>query len=157
MNQRARPIYVHIALFPLVAMACGGAMAPAASPAGAPSAVTESSAAPAAPAVQSDESAPVSTAAATKTSATPQAGAAPANSARADAPRALADFGGTEAAVFASLSDCVAACRALSSLESAARHICQMERGSDECTRVLQRATAARSRVEVACGRCPAR
>ncbi len=157
MNQRARSICVHIAFLSLVSIACGGAMAPAASPAGAPAAVTESSAAPAAPAMQAEDSASVSPSGAASKSATPQAGAAPVDSARADAQRALADFGGTETAVFASLGDCVAACRALSSLETAATHICQMEQGSDECARVLQRASAARSRVEVACGRCPAR
>jgi hypothetical protein len=60
-----------------------------------------------------------------------------------------------QAQVEASLGDCTTACRALASMESAAHHLCSLDgNDSDDCNAARARVSAARDRVQRACGPC---
>jgi len=63
------------------------------------------------------------------------------------------DLDRAERDVAAAQADCAAACRALSSMERAAEHLCALDGGA-ECTRARERVEAARERVRAACGGC---
>jgi hypothetical protein len=58
-----------------------------------------------------------------------------------------------EQSVNAASSDCVAACRALASMERAAEHLCALDAGT-ECRRARERVDAARERVHASCEGC---
>jgi hypothetical protein len=54
--------------------------------------------------------------------------------------------------------DCARACRALESMERAARQVCDLARSSEErreCTSASEQVDKARSKVQAACGGCP--
>jgi hypothetical protein len=70
---------------------------------------------------------------------------------------ALVAFEAAERAVELSLGSCDAACRALGSMERAAKTVCDLARAPDEkdrCTDARARLSRARSRVRSACGSC---
>lgn len=121
---------VGVLLFAGSLAACGGAAAPAESPSTAP-AETPASVGPAQP-NQADSS---------QDDRAPTLAAA-----RGELDRAERD-------VEAAPSDCASACRALSSMASAAEHLCALERGG-ECTRARERVDSARARVVASCGEC---
>jgi hypothetical protein len=66
---------------------------------------------------------------------------------------ARSDLDRAEREVAASRSDCATACRALSSMERAAEHLCALDAGT-ECSRARERVDAARERVRASCGGC---
>jgi hypothetical protein len=59
--------------------------------------------------------------------------------------------------VEASLGDCAAACRALSSMERATGHLCTLSGDTDRqsCDDAKAQVLAARARIRAACGSCP--
>ena len=59
-----------------------------------------------------------------------------------------------EAQLFTAQKDCVSACRALASMERAAKSLCDLG-GADECSQARARVEAARDRVRSSCGACP--
>ncbi len=68
--------------------------------------------------------------------------------------REMTNLNRAQAQVEASLGDCATACRALASMESAASHICQLDTTGSDCASANQRVSAARARVQHACGGC---
>ena len=66
---------------------------------------------------------------------------------------ALATLGDSERQIEATVKECATACRALASMERAAKTLCDLgER--DECTRAKARVEAARDKVRKSCGKC---
>ncbi len=66
---------------------------------------------------------------------------------------ALATLGDSERQIEATVKECTTACRALASMERAAKTLCDLgER--DECTRAKARVEAARDKVRKSCGKC---
>ena len=59
-----------------------------------------------------------------------------------------------EAQIAAAPKDCMSACRALASMERAAKSLCDLG-GADECSQARARVEAARDRVRSSCGSCP--
>lgn len=58
-----------------------------------------------------------------------------------------------ESQLAAALKECTSACRALASMERAAKSLCDLG-GADECSRARARVEAARDRVRSSCGTC---
>ncbi|MBX3231736.1 MAG: hypothetical protein KIT84_23080 [Labilithrix sp.] len=52
-------------------------------------------------------------------------------------------------------SDCLAACRALASMDRAAGHLCGMVHEEGRCTQAKETVYSARARVKKTCGSCP--
>ena len=179
MTHAADRLFMYIACTSIFFVGCGAKMAPA-SPAGEAAATAQASSSTIclAPAAET-ASAPVCASAdrpcisahvsggkapSSCTTSQPTPASSPSSATGGSFARAPAgddamslDFNDAEALVAASLGDCTAACRALTSLESAVTHICRIEPGAAECSQVRARANAARARVELACGRCPTR
>jgi hypothetical protein len=59
-----------------------------------------------------------------------------------------------ESQIAAAPKDCMSACRALASMERAAKSLCDLG-GADECSQARARVEAARDRVRSSCGSCP--
>ena len=68
---------------------------------------------------------------------------------------ALANLGESEQRVEASLKECTTACKALASMERAAKSLCDLG-DAGECARAKERVEAARDKVKRSCGVCPA-
>ncbi len=81
---------------------------------------------------------------------------APQNGGAVDARRswALATLGDSENQIQASLKECTTACKALASMERAAKTLCDLG-APDECSRAKARVDAAREKVKKSCGSCP--
>ena len=95
-----------------------------------------------------------STTSASAPSSTPASATATGAPAKPMDPTSTPDLASEERRVEASLGDCVAACRALASMASAATHLCGLD-GGDACAHARRRVEAARQRVTRACGTCP--
>lgn len=67
---------------------------------------------------------------------------------------ARTDFERAAREVEAARGDCAVACRALTSMDRAARHLCNLEGDGAECKDARDRVKAARDRVTTACGGC---
>jgi hypothetical protein len=67
---------------------------------------------------------------------------------------ALATLGDGEHQIDATVKECTTACRALASMERAAKTLCDLG-DPDECTRAKARVEAARDKVKKSCGSCP--
>jgi hypothetical protein len=106
----------------------------------------------------------------TATPATPQpsqppAGAPPAtmappaeNAAGSGRDAARSEFARAQSDLEAASTDCVAACRALASMERAAQHLCDLAGDPDDqnrCNDARRKVVAARERIRSACGTCP--
>jgi hypothetical protein len=163
------------ALLSLVSPACGGASyekAPAASPATAPAPSPETrqptmdQSTRGAPAPSGAYPAPPTTPSAQESAAPPApAPASPAAPADRDTAgrqatmrRAAADLRSAQQQLEASMGDCVAACRALGSMERATGHMCDLATATDDrrlCEDAKTRVLAARDRVRATCGTCP--
>ncbi len=162
-----------IVLGSLVVVACGGASKDAGAPASAPSSGAPSSnVAPAAdqaapPAAGYAEpgaaAAPVNPATIAPAPAPPEAGresAQPSDSSRrreAALRSARAEVNQAEKDLEASATDCVAACRALASMERATGHLCDLATLHDDrrfCEDAKTKVLAARDRIRSACGTC---
>lgn len=81
---------------------------------------------------------------------------APPNAGGLDARRswALATLGDSEHQIEASMKECATACKALASMERAAKTLCDLG-APDECSRAKARVDAAREKVKKSCGSCP--
>jgi hypothetical protein len=132
--------------------ACGGAAEPAKSPSAAPSQGGE--AAPAdvsqpSTAPQSIESAPPSQ---------PSTGGAASSSSREIEWRnARGDLQSAQRELDASMGDCSNACRALTSLERATAHLCELASTSSDrgaCDDAKTRVIRARAQIKASCGTC---
>lgn len=67
---------------------------------------------------------------------------------------ALATLGDSEHQIEASIKECATACKALASMERAAKTLCDLG-APDECSRAKARVDAAREKVKKSCGSCP--
>jgi hypothetical protein len=148
----------------LSAIGCGGeAAAPARAPSSvapaggsAPAAYPPSS--PSSPSSTARENAPARPGAVPAPEAAPKTDMTPstAGAARADSLRDPSLHRAVEAAqreLDLAGSDCVAACRALGSMERATARLCTLEEAS--CEDVRQRLLRSRERVRASCGGCP--
>jgi hypothetical protein len=71
---------------------------------------------------------------------------------------ALADVVHAEQDLMASIGSCVAACRALGSMDSATGRLCRLAATNEEqreCTESKSKVIASRARVAASCGSCP--
>ncbi len=122
----------HVILFVAFAVGCGGAASPSQTPA--------------------SDSTPSSNVAAPE--ATQGGGGGAAQQSRTpEVSGARSELDRAEAQLQSAPGDCVAACRALASMERAAAHLCELDSGT-ECGRARERVEAARARVRSSCGGC---
>jgi hypothetical protein len=72
--------------------------------------------------------------------------------------KARSDFDGAQRELDVAAGDCVAACRALGSMDRATAHLCGMAQQQDErarCEEAKTKVRGARDKVRTTCGSCP--